>query len=191
MKFVVDTSIFTNPDIYQYFGELPDQATRVFFELARQSRHDVYLPRSIKKELDHFITPETSRVVERGGIVRSPNRYELFIPSALFYEFVDEMRVRIDKGLRVAERAARTMSEEDVRALREQYRDSLRHGIIDSKEDMDVILLAKEVGANVISADEGVNKWADKMGLRVMDNRHLRDLFAPGSPRESPGENQS
>ncbi len=187
MKFVVDTSIFTNPDIYRFFGDDPDAATRRFFELVHASRHEVYLPRSIKKELDHFILPETSRMVERGGIVRSPNRYELFMPASLFYEFVEEMRIRIDKGLRVAERAARTMSKEDVRALREQYRDSLRHGIIDSKEDMDVILLAKEVGANVISADEGVKKWADKMGLRVMDNRHLTDLFrrVPGSELQS------
>ncbi len=191
MKFVVDTSVFTNPDTYKPFGESPDAAAAAFFRHAAKTPHEMYMPRTIKRELDHFVSPKTADFVDHHCVVRSPSRHELFIPASLFYEFVEEMRVRIDRGLRVAEKAARTMSKEDVRALREQYRDSLRHGIIDSKEDMDIILLAREIGGNVISADEGVRKWADKLGLRVMDPTRLKAIFGTGSDWNPNPKNQS
>ena len=64
------------------------------------------------------------------------------------------MRYRIIKGLRIAEeytKEAGRMSEEDVgrllNKLREKYREALRAGIIDSKEDLDVLLLAYELDA--------------------------------------------
>jgi hypothetical protein len=56
-----------------------------------------------------------------------------------------------------------------IRSLRDKYKVALRQGILDSKEDLDVLLLAKELGAGVVTADEGVKKWAERMGLRFVD----------------------
>ena len=63
------------------------------------------------------------------------------------------LQVQIN-GLRIAEehtKEAGRMSEEDVgrliKKLREKYREALRAGIIDSKEDLDVLLLAYELDA--------------------------------------------
>ena len=84
------------------------------------------------------------------------------VPAEFLYEFIDEVRYRINKGLRIAEeltKEAGRMSEEDVgrliNKLREKYREALRSGIIDSKEDLDVLLLAYELDAILESGDEG------------------------------------
>jgi len=56
-----------------------------------------------------------------------------------------------------------------ITGLREKYRMALREGILDSKEDLDVLLLAKELNATVVSADEGIRKWAERIGLKYVE----------------------
>jgi len=86
------------------------------------------------------------------------------------------MRSRIDNGMRLAEKAARSMNEDDIRSLRNQYREYLRHGIIDSEEDVDLLLLAFELSAAVISADEGVRIWIKTIEL-LLCIKGIRHLF--------------
>ncbi len=120
---------------------------------------------------------DVGKDVELALRIRSPKRYRLMIPAEILYELIDELRHRIDKGLRIAEQAvaARGDSQDElVRKLRARYREALRQGIVDSKEDMDVILLAFELGAMVASADQGIITWADKLGLPIMNVRNLR-----------------
>lgn len=54
---------------------------------------------------------------------------------------------------------------------------ALREGIIDSKEDVDLILLAKEMDGIMMTADTGIVKWADKLGIRYIDPRMLRSIL--------------
>ncbi len=61
-----------------------------------------------------------------------------------------------------------------ITRLREKYREALRQGIIDSKEDVDVLLLAYELDGVLISGDEGLRKWADKVGIKIMNPKNLR-----------------
>ena len=75
---------------------------------------------------------------------------------------LEEVRYRINNGLRIAEehtKEAGRMSEEVVgrliNMLREKYREALWAGIFDSKEDLDVLLLAYELDAILVSGDEG------------------------------------
>ena len=71
---------------------------------------------------------------------------------------------------RVAEKAIRGVAKNDEREIiqnmRKSYREALREGIIDSKEDVDLILLSKELDALLVTADQGAVIWAEKMGIR-------------------------
>lgn len=181
-RFILDTSVFTNPDVYRQFGENTLASIGVFLDLAEQCQSDFYMPASVYDELcliKHLdgLKADFERVVH----IRSPRRYQLQIPAEILYELIDEVRVRIDRGLRVAEEHAKMGHGDDtgrvITRLRERYREVLRRGIIDSREDVDVLLLAYELDAALVSADEGLRTWADKVGVRIVSSRHLRRIL--------------
>lgn len=55
-----------------------------------------------------------------------------------------------------------------IKKFRERYRNATRTGFLDSLADLDLIMLAKETGGVIVSADEGVIKWARIFGVREM-----------------------
>ena len=118
--------------------------------------------------------------------LRSPRKFQLQVPADILYEFIDEVRARMDRGLRIAEEYARPSQVEltEVEAgrvitrLRDRYREALRRGILDSREDVDVLLLAYELDAVLMSADQGLRKWADKVGVKIMSPQHFRHVLA-------------
>lgn len=177
-RVVLDTSVFTNPDVYRQFGDEPLEALRRFSALALETPLSFYMPVSVYRELSNMVDlSDVGKDVELALRIRSPRRYQLMIPADLLYELIDEIRKRIDKGLRIAEQAVTARhdtEEESVRRLRARYREALRQGIVDSREDMDVILLAYELDAEVATADEGIVTWADKLGIPIMNVRNLR-----------------
>ena len=61
--------------------------------------------------------------------------------------------------------------------MRKSYREALREGIIDSKEDVDLILLAKELDALLVTVDQGAIKWADKLGVRWLFPDKFKDYL--------------
>jgi RNA ligase partner protein len=181
---VIDTSVFTNPEIRGAFGPTPTAALRAFLDLARKLRQvEFYMPPSIWAELGNFLDPagvpaDAELVIQR----KPPNKYELTVPAFLLYELIDDVRRRVDKGLRLAEEAVRggrpgSAEEERIAGLRKKYREALREGIIDSTEDVELILLAKELGAIVVSADRGVVTWAEKLGLPWIEPAALKGVL--------------
>jgi len=185
-KFVVETSIFTNPDVFTQFGKSSQDAIRMFLTHVRQTGAEFYMPQSIYEELQKIkdIT-DLKAEIESVLLIRSPRRHNIMIPGDVLYEFIEEVRVRIDRGLRIAEdhtkMAWQSLHTEDVgpliAKLREKYREALRQGILDSREDADVVMLAYELDGAIISADEGLCKWADKVGLIKIDPRNLRSFM--------------
>ncbi len=185
-NFVLDTSVFTNPDIYSTFGER-DQlgAVENFIHLAIHSGADFYMPTSAYEEMLKMLdlgpyAPEFEMAVK----IRSPRRHNILIPSEILYELIEEIRYRINKGLRIAEehtKEAGKVTEENVgkliNRLREKYREALRQGIIDSREDVDVLLLAYELDGVLVTGDEGLRKWADKVGIKIIDPKNLRGIL--------------
>ncbi len=181
---VLDTSVFTNPATSAQFG--PDVATAVecFVALARRARPHLrcYMPPSIFEELKTFLVPE--RIPADFEIIvalRAPNRYGVLVPSHLLYELIEDVRMRIDRGLRVAEKAVRSTVQTDVdrtiNRLRNEYREALRAGLVDSREDVDLILLARELDAALVSSDGGVTNWAERLGIRLIAPDQLRRLL--------------
>ncbi len=169
---VVDTSIFVNPDTRRYLGEDVNQAIYGFLRLVEERKLRVYIPVSIFNELRHFASPAALDALRARVVVRAPDLFNLQIPAAVLHFFIRDVRQRIDRGLRVAEQAARAeSSDETVRKLREKYREVLRSGIVDSVEDLDVILLAKELHAAILSADMGIQSMAETLGIEVLSMR--------------------
>lgn len=182
-RFILDTSLFTNPDVYSQFSNDALGGIAEFLRLAEQAKAEFYMPGSVYDELRLMkdldgLAPKFELLVR----IRSPRRHELQIPAEILYEFIEEVRLRIDRGLRIAEEHARLgMSAGElgdigkiITRLRERYREALRRGIIDSREDVDVLLLAYELDGILVSADEGLRKWADKVGVKILSPQYLR-----------------
>jgi len=185
-RFVLDTSVFTNPDIYTTFGETDHLgAVENFIHLAIHSGAEFYMPTSVYDEMLKMVelrhlAPEFEMVVK----IRSPRKYSLMIPSEILYELIEELRHRINKGLRIAEEHAKEAGKggeidvgKVINRLREKYREALRQGIIDSREGVDVLLLAYELDGTVVTADEGLRKWADKVGIKIIDPKNFRGIL--------------
>ena len=182
-KVVLDTSLFVNPDVRTSLGTTPTEALETFLFLAAQIHIlEFYMPPSIFGELLHFV--EKDRI--HGDLLlilhqKPPKRHELKCPAFLLYELIEEIRERVNKGLRIAEKAVRTAEkkqpDEVIQDLRRKYREALREGIIDSKEDVDLLLLAMELDALLISADQGLILWAEKLGIQWLFPDKFKDYL--------------
>ena len=51
----------------------------------------------------------------------------------------------------------------------DKYRQKMRRGVLDSLPDIDTLILAKELGAGVVSADTGIKAWTERMGIRFVE----------------------
>lgn len=192
-RFVLDTSLFSNPDVFHTFGADAQEAIRVFSRLARATGRDFFMPGSVYEELGKIKDlSEVGADFESVVRLRSPRKHEITIPGTLLYELIEEVRYRIDRGLRIAEEAAKEAAQslDDpgklINRLRGRYREALRQGILDSKEDVDVLLLSFEIDGTLVCADEGLRKWADKVGIEVIHPLNFRAILerlieVPGS----------
>lgn len=183
LKVVLDTSLFVNPDVRVSLGRTPTEALETFLFLAAQIHVlEFYMPPSIFEELLHFV----NRDKIPGDLLvilhqKPPKRHELKVPGFLLYELIEDIRERVNKGLRIAEGAVRSAEkkkpDEIIQDLRRKYRDALREGIIDSKEDVDLLLLATELDALLITADQGLIRWAEKLGIQWLFPERFRDYL--------------
>ncbi len=194
---VLDTSVFVNPDSGRFFGTDPTSSFQNFLELAQAAPSvEILMPPSVYEELMHFA--EEVRIPKKllvGFHRKPPRKHEIKVPGVFLYQLVEEIRDRTDRGLRLAERVAResiqmappppaTPGQKGPRAdaeviarLRESYRRIMREGMLDSRADVDILLLAYETGATLVSADVGVLVWAENLGISMLDFKHLRDFL--------------
>jgi hypothetical protein len=155
-----------------------------------------HMPPSIHDELatmlrDRDVDEEVFSRIDTWVVRKSPDRYGVAIPAYIVYEFIEEMSDRVDRGLRVSEEALREVEQLDPEQLtqqsagdgteqymteadrilskmREKYRRALRQGVLDSREDFDLLVLARELDAGVVTEDRGIISWADEFGLRYV-----------------------
>ena len=182
-RVVLDTSLFVNPDARTSLGDTPTEALETFLFLAAQIHIlEFFMPPSIFEELLHFVDKDKLP----GDLLvilhqKPPKRHELKCPAFLLYELIDDMRERVNKGLRIAEKAVRgaekKKADEMIQDLRRKYREALREGIIDSKEDVDLLLLAMELDALLITADQGLIRWAEKLGIQWLFPEKFKDYL--------------
>ena len=196
-QFVLDTSLFLTEEIRADGEDLEDAIVRLL-ELIATARLELniscHMPPSMHDELvtmlrDRDVSADTISKLDTWVVRKSPDRYGVTLPADLVYEFVDEMSDRVDRGLRVSEQALRKVEQLDPEDLdtdeddsaaymteadkvlsdmRDKYRRALRQGVLDSREDFDLLVLAKELNAGVVTEDRGIISWADRFGLRYV-----------------------
>jgi len=180
-KIVLDTSLFVNPDARRYFGRTVSEALSGFIQAAKNKGSiSLHMPPSVFEELASFF--DTRPAANKTAFIKkqAPASYQTQVPALFVYEFIEEMRTRINKGLRIAEKYSRKntgeKNENPVAALRVEYRNALREGIIDSKEDFDLVLLSRQLSASLATADMGLVKWAQKLGIPCLTPEELHHL---------------
>lgn len=191
MKIVLDTSFFTNPDSYNLWGSGVSQAIDNFIAKAnKQSKLSFYLPPSVFKELASFFETYDKaplRKLESFVEIKPPFVEDIKIPVKMFYDVVLEVRSRSYKGLRLSESALKNavnnkVTKDDlpdmIKKLRQDYRQALRFGFLDSRADLDLIFLAYQLPASLVSLDTGVIDWAHRIGVTTLSSQALLDKLA-------------
>ncbi|MFB6083197.1 MAG: RNA ligase partner protein [Halorientalis sp.] len=200
-RFVVDTSAVLTDEIRRDDEDVDDAVNRLLDLIAEAKLGldiSCYMPPSIYEELrlmleDRPVDDEVFSKLNTWIIKKNPARYEVMIPAEIVYEFIDEMSDRVDRGLRVSEKAVRKaeqsradeiedheyMTEVDkvISDLRDEYRTTLRQGVLDSREDFDLLILARELDAGVVTEDQGIINWAEDFGLRYLKGRDFPTLL--------------
>ena len=200
-RFVLDTSVFITDEIRDEDESLQEGVLGLL-ELIAEARLGLgiscYVPPTIHDELttmlrERGVDEEVFSKLNTWVIRKHPDRYEVSIPANVVYSFVDEMSERVDRGLRVAEDAVRqaeaaaddTVENHDhmtgvdqvVSDLRDKYRGALRTGVLDSREDFDLLVLARELDAGVVTEDRGIIAWTEDFGLRYLRGREFPALL--------------
>ncbi len=199
-QLVLDTSLFVNPASAEAWGNSPTAAFTHFLQAAKQT-HDIalFMPPAIYRELMFFAEERNIPSALLTQVQqRAPKKHELQVPGFFIYSLVESYRDRVDRGLRLAERHVRealqsssSMSQPEkaaprdavrpdaklVSSLREQFRRMMREGMLDSKADVDLLLLAYEIKGTLVSADEGVLAWAENLGIEILPYSQLQPLL--------------
>ena len=207
-RFVLDTTAFTDTQLRDDYGEGNLLKTvDMLMDLIAKSRIKLniscHMPPITYKEFSDYMSryecPDKIMVKAETWIVKkTPNRYDTKIPSEIFYEYVQDMRERMNKGMRISESSiweaaveslvlmshGETKADIETKVLskaitdfRKRYRAALRKGTLDSAPDLDVLLLAKELGAGVVAADEGIKVWAERLGLRFLSAKSFPKMM--------------
>ena len=213
-RFVLDTSVFLTEEIRRDGEDLSTALDR-FLDLIAEAKLSLdvacYTPPSVEQELTSILSTRgvddeiTSRL-STWMITKSPARFEVMVPAEIVYGFIDEMSDRVDQGLRVSEKAVRRLEERPddpdeeymtavdqvVSDLRDDYRSTLRQGVLDSREDFDLLILARELEAGVVTEDTGAIAWAEDFGLRYLRGRDfpalLEQYLAASAERSVPDD---
>jgi len=196
-RFVLDTTALTSQEIREGrdLCTTMDEVLNLIAEARTKLNISCHVPfPTVYNELMEFIKrykcKEDIKVqIDTWLVKKTPNRFEVKIPSAVFYEYVQDMRERMNRGMKIGETAIWLSSAESISLMKEskekdaikravgkiirdfraKYRNALRYGTLDSAPDLDVLLLAKELEAGVVASDEGIKKWAERLGLRYVE----------------------
>jgi len=195
-RFVLDTTAITDTGMRVKEGyETLCESAKDILDLIAKARLKLeiscYIPYpSVYSELTSFLKrynceKEIFLRLDTWLVKKTPNRYEVMIPAEIFHEYIVTMRQKINKARRISEdfiwegSALGLKCEnkdnfkdeigEIISKFRDKYREVMRHGVLDSSPDLDVLLLAKELDAAVVSSDEGIRRWSERMGLRFVE----------------------
>lgn len=197
-KYVVDTSVFMTENIRKNDDSMEEAIIHILALFERASEQEVaefYMPDSTFEELEEIlegsVEDETIRKLKAYVTRESPSRHEVKVPGDMLYGFIEEMRKRVNKGLRLSEKAVKELDEMEeepddeyyeqvdvvISDLRDNYKEALRKGIVDSKEDLDLLLLSREIEATVVSEDRGVLNWAEELGIPHLEGNELPEVL--------------
>jgi uncharacterized protein len=185
VTYVVDTNFFVNLQRPIDLGKNKEEVIENFVAMvhgavANEKCEFLTTPDAAKEirsffEANHTIIDKLMSVVT----VTSPSMSDVHLDATMFYDLVNEIGIRLYRGLRVAEEPIKEIltqkpantyevAQTYIGALREKYRRTTREGFLDSTTDLGLILLAKERNATLVTSDNGLLVWARKFGCKEM-----------------------
>ncbi len=206
-KFILDTNVFFNMEAGLELGKKTEEVivglTERIVNLKKNKKAEFFMPpRAVDELLSFFEDKEQIFLKDFLSqiTVKSPDSSKTSFSSSVFYKLVEDIRLRSYRGLTVGEEeivnAARLMSgagdmsKKDfeikigavVKKFRERYRNATRTGFLDSLTDLDLIVLAIEQDAYLVTTDEGVLAWGRTFGVKEMPSgvfrKRLEDILA-------------
>lgn len=199
-SFVIDTSTFMSNEL-EIKGDNLDEKINFLLDYMEEAQQEkdfkFYMPSTTKEELIEILrkrgdtSEDTVKRVKTTVIRKNPEKFDIKVSGQMLRNFVGEVRERVDKGLRVSEKAVKELENMDeepekeyytksdvvISDLRDKYKSTMRKEIMDSKEDIDLVLLAKDTNSFVVSEDRGVLNWADEMGLKIVKGRDFANYL--------------
>jgi RNA ligase partner protein len=158
-------------------------------EKKKAEGHLFYMPPRIMDEFLGFFEDDKQKFLQEFMAqitIKSPHLQDIQLGANIFYKLVNEIRVRSYRGMDVGEEEIKKGSQlfvgkenmdkisfektigPSIKNFRERYRTATRVGFLDSLADLDIIMLAKETDAAIITTDEGVLKWGRMFGVKEM-----------------------
>lgn len=205
--YVLDTSAITDPRLRGVFGvNTLDGVVREYARLLIRSHivlgAEFYTTPSTAMELQSFlerngVSREAIDMLMGAVTIRSPDLYTTRIPAVVMSDWIHDMLIRITKGLRVAEDSVRRAARagynhglahdrkgledavaETIHDLREKYREATRKGVVDTKIDFDLVILAHEINGELVTNDTGIMKLCTQIGVKYIEPpRFINKLF--------------
>lgn len=201
--YVLDTNLFFNMEPGLGLGRKTEEvvvaATAGMKRLREAKQAEFYMPPRVVEEFTSFFDDKEQPFIKdffAQVTIKSPNIGKAMLPSSVFYELVSDIRLRSYRGLTIAEEeltkavttvgGEATESKKDlqmkvgpfVKTLRDRYRQATRVGFLDSVADLDLIVLADELGGYLVSTDEGVMKWGRLFGVKEKEASVFGKLLA-------------
>lgn len=193
-RYILDTNMFFNMaagvDMGQKTEIVVKNFTKAIKKLKADNSAEFYMPPRVVDEMLSFFEDKNQPFLQdflSVVMVKAPNMMDMTIPAPIFYQLIDDVRIRNYRGLTIAEeemkKAALLLMPESkdlpkknfelkigpvVKTFRDRYRNATRFGFLDSVADLDLIMLSKEVDGFLVSTDEGLIKWGRIFGVKEM-----------------------
>src|SRR3989344_2002730 len=192
-KYVIDTNLLFNMEGRMGIGDKTETIIKNLHQAFGRAKEKIliYMPPSIKEEIESFFENPRQPFLHdffTAVTIKTPNLSEIMVSSSVMAEFIDECRTRAYRGMNVAEEnitkaATDFMGHEElpkkefqiavgsiIKSFRERYRNATRTNFIDSQSDFEIIMLAREQEAYLVSTDEGVIRWGRRFGVQEMSS---------------------
>ncbi len=195
-RYILDTNVFFNMEAGLDLGPKTEvvisRLTKTILGLKQAHKAEFYMPPRVVEEFLSFFEDKKQDFIQLylGAItIKSPDIRKINLSAGVFYELIEDIRLRNYRGLQVAEEEVekavgdilqknpQTLNNkkdfqiiigEYKRRLRERYRHATRFGFLDSLADLELILLSQELDGCLISTDAGVINWGRKFGVKEM-----------------------
>lgn len=189
--FVLDTNLFFNMSAGFGMGSKSEEVIRNVTVCLQKKKDSVSgcMPPNIVDEFLSFFEDTSQPFIQTflsTITTQSPDYNNMSVQAAVFRQLIEDIRFRSYRGMTVGEEEIRAAGQlfmgtemlprkafemtigPKIKTFRERYRTATRIGFLDSVADLDLIMLAKEQNATLVTSDEGVTKWAREFGVTEM-----------------------
>lgn len=191
-QFILDANLFFNTEAGFDLGKKTNEIIKnlIYYQKKLNNKISFLMPPTAVDELLSFFEEKDQTEVKKFlSLVNvcSPDRNKQTISTAVVYQLIKDVRKRnyqalnlgeeeIIKGAKLTLGLNKNLSKKEfeekvglvIKNFRQRFRKTTRFGFIDSITDLDLIVLTKETNGFLVSADEGVIRWARVFGVKEM-----------------------